>query len=1315
MSQWIRGMNAALTSTPVTRALIREVVAACLLLRWLDLQDAEQEAMAVFEGRDYQPLLPEPLQWRQWERLEYPSTIDDRLRELVQHLNSFSSGSVHPLAAYARALPIHLRRILDVDLDFFSGAARWIGELPFETPSNRKIALEMFDQVIGETSEPHDSLFSTPSNIAHLVIALASPKPGDRVYDPCFGYGNLLLAARQYAEENSGAKRSQEDLLDIAGVETNSSAFLIGLTRMLLVGIDNPRLELGNSLERESPSSPMRQGYDVVLANPPIGAKIRRDQALRSQFAYPSTDSTGLFVQHALSQLKPQGRAVIAVPEGFLFRGGADRELRRHLLEKGQVEAVIALPAGSFSPYTRVKSSLLVLTKRGGISRVRMADASSMFDPHSRNNAPTIQPVIARQLAIELSLPELRKPRDQPPSMPKGRPSTGVLARSVWEIDVDELENSDWDLTPRRREKGILEALLAHIEDEPGLENAPITALGDVAEISVGRHVKSKELWDQPQNNRSLGYVRIRDLQKGTVGRWTSWLNPDLYVAERRRALRTGDVLVSKSGTIGKSAIVRDDIDDAIAASGLYVVRAHQERLNPEFLFAYLESAACKEWLKAQARGAVIQHLSRNVLDRLLVPLPPLQLQARAAAEHRDFGTDVLAFLSEAAGANDADHVAEWLTYVSRNMPRLDESISGTSALLELERLANFARSAKALINEGRVTNRMIAWFEPFVDAALKLKGVTDIPPGPSLIAVLQEAQRKLIEFNHNATDDSQSVKIARSIGEPINKWIHSTINSLYEAVNLKVISSPKTLDSGTYAEFSIELKNEGVVPLRSVAVKASADWGKTEISYLKECGVLKLNLSGDVPKYGDVVSIELAWNGRTLSDFEVGGEIKLAIPILKDQTHRAHPTEDFGGSPYVTGSPLEPDSGHRVFVGRDELIAEIRRHIGTHGNVVLLEGNRRSGKTSILKHLVGCDPIPGWLAVYSSLQGGDGAAAAAGVPTVEVFRGIARSVARAVTTLGIDAPLPNGEVIKAGKPILGIARGCSDGIGEQSPFADFSEYLELILSLLKPLRLGLLLMLDEFDKLQEGIDNGVTSPQVPENIRFLIQTYPRFSAILTGSRRLKRLREEYWSALYGLGTRISVDALDEQSARRVVIEPVRSTLAFSDDAVDRIVEVTARQPFLIQCLCNRIFDDAARSKRRSITLGNVNEAASALVRDNEHFASLWEYASHGPDTGRRRRQLILMLCAQSFKQGTHVNFGTMREQLSQAGIETEDDVLSLDLEYLRELELVDLMGEIGSGYYCLTIPLMADWIEQQQDAEVVASRALTEAEEENG
>ena len=57
---------------------------------------------------------------------------------------------------------------------------------------------------------------------------------------------------------------------------------------------------------------------------------------------------------------------------------------------------------------------------------------------------------------------------------------------------------------------------------------------------------------------------------------------------------------------------------------------------------------------------------------------------------------------------------------------------------------------------------------------------------------------------------------------------------------------------------------------------------------------------------------------------------------------------------------------------------------------------------------------------------------------------------------------------------------------------------------------------------------------------------------------------------------------------------------------------------------------------------------------------------------------------------------------------------LDEDLAYLRELDLINFISELDEGEYRLTIPIMADWIEQQQDAAVVSSRAQNEAEEEN-
>jgi type I restriction enzyme M protein len=154
-SQWIAGLDAALTSvlsTGESNTLIREVFAAFLLLRWVDLQDAEQEAMAVFEDRPYQPLLPEPLQWRHWARLDHPHAIAERLGELVKYLDGLRGDAANPVAAYLHALAAPLRRVLDVNFVYLDDLVRWVGELPFETPSERRGLLDVFDQVLAETS-----------------------------------------------------------------------------------------------------------------------------------------------------------------------------------------------------------------------------------------------------------------------------------------------------------------------------------------------------------------------------------------------------------------------------------------------------------------------------------------------------------------------------------------------------------------------------------------------------------------------------------------------------------------------------------------------------------------------------------------------------------------------------------------------------------------------------------------------------------------------------------------------------------------------------------------------------------------------------------------------------------------------------------------------------------------------------------------------------------------------------------------------------------------------------------------------------------
>src|SRR5262249_37205297 len=150
-------------------------------------------------------------------------------------------------------------------------------------------------------------------------------------------------------------------------------------------------------------------------------------------------------------------------------------------------------------------------------------------------------------------------------------------------------------------------------------QQVPIALLKNVAHVTAGRAIRSADLLEEPpglsERGPTLPYLRIRDLQKGKVTRATSWVRPELAGLEQRWALRPGDVLLSRSGTIGKVAIVRNSTAGAIAGNGLYVLRADPQRLDADFLQAYLSSPSCQSWLTARARGMLIEQLSRVMLD----------------------------------------------------------------------------------------------------------------------------------------------------------------------------------------------------------------------------------------------------------------------------------------------------------------------------------------------------------------------------------------------------------------------------------------------------------------------------------------------------------------------------------------------------------------------------------------------------------------------------------------------------------------------------------------------------------------------------
>jgi len=1246
----------------------------------VDFQEGELEAIAAFDGNDYEPALPASLRWRSWyghSPIELQETIGYELPKAIKQ----SKNRHNPLTVQVNRLGAFLERLARWDERPLSELVHWVAERPFETPSDRRRLLHAFDEIQAKDLRPEFGEHRTRGPIAQVIASLAAPAPNDRIYDPCFGSGGLLTATLDYLQnkDEKGTARGATPSLAVFGVECNLEAFVIGLTRLALAGADLPHLELGNSLERMQPDNPQKEGFDVVVANPPWGDRVR-DEIL-SHYPVRTNDTSGLFIQHALMNLRPGGRAVVVVPEGLLFRGGAEQRLRVMLTKDHCLEAVLGLPEGLFQPYTLIRSCILVVRRGGETKQVRMVDASAYFEPAKGRRAPSIQPTAIEDLVAEV----------------RGTEETA----NGWNVAVESLAAIEWDLTPRRRISSSLMATLAALGKE-----IRVVPLSECCSIMPGLSIRSEQHIERMPEKDPVPFVRIRDIQRGEASKAMSWLTPEVAkTVEPGWKLKAGDVLLSRSGTIGKVGIVRNGAVGGISANGLYVLRPNLDVLDPHFLIAYLESSQCRAWLDDRARGTTVRHLSKSVIESLPVPLPSMKIQERVVQERRDHDVDVLEYLLQLTSEGDRDPIAKWLEKSLWEIPREPKDPLDLSRWTQLgDQIQSLL--AKASFGESNKSH-LTEWLSSLRDATSPLSGASDLPKGPALWSLLRESLLGLEKSKSALRWNLPSEEQARRWTEFLKSQWKTAEEALETDVRVILTPNTITLNVGEMESCELEVRNNGPLPLRQLNLTTVPNWGSAEFPYLAEQSVVTVPMNGPAPKSAGTFVVIVEWSALTLGGQQISGRREVAFDVVEKEAIKGQVRAELGGSPYVCGDPIRPDRND-VFFGREELIEQIRRQVSESGNVVLLEGNRRAGKSSILRHLEGKEAIPGWLGVYCSLQGAEGSKDGVGVPTIEIFREMANSIAKGLQSLGGETPLPNGSILAPGQK-LGIAKACREGIGDEAPFSDFRDYAEVALDVLKKQGLGLLLMLDEFDKLQEGIDNGVTSPQVPENIRFLVQTYPTFSAILTGSRRLKRLREEYWSALFGLGTRFGVTSLSEEAARRLITEPVRGKLTYSGEAVRRAIALTAGQPFLLQCLCSRIFDMAAQLKTRSITLDIVEQAGKVLVVDNEHFASLWDY----PRSDRRR--FILALCHRESSGPDTFRLGVIKERLSDYGIEIDDETLITDLEVLRELELLELReGQAGEGY-ALAIPLMGTWIDHQQDFAALQRKAQIETEDRNG
>jgi type I restriction enzyme M protein len=224
--------------------------------------------------------------------------------------------------------------------------------------------------------------FSTPNSVCKLFARLLKAKSTETICDPACGTASLLLALAECAESSFGASHQQ-----FFGQEKNQTVHSLARMNLFVHGFYDHMIGLGDTLQCPTlVQQHTLMKFDIVASHPPFSAWWDADAATKSfpdRFSRgvpPSSKADFAFISHMLATLKESGRMAVVVPNGVLFRGGAEAEIRERLIDENLLDAVIALPPKLFFN-TGIPAAILIFRKNRPSSncQVLFVDATRDF------------------------------------------------------------------------------------------------------------------------------------------------------------------------------------------------------------------------------------------------------------------------------------------------------------------------------------------------------------------------------------------------------------------------------------------------------------------------------------------------------------------------------------------------------------------------------------------------------------------------------------------------------------------------------------------------------------------------------------------------------------------------------------------------------------------------------------------------------------------------------------------------------------------------------------------------------------------------
>ena len=381
-----------LRGSPVDRADWKSYILPLLFFkRVCDVWDEEHAAMLAEYGEDFADehrfQVPKGCHWKNVRAA--PKNVGTALANAMRGVEAANQKHLYGVFGDAQwtnkdRLPDELLKDL---IEHFSALSLGNERVASDVMGD---AYEYLIKKFADATNKKAGEFYTPRSVVRLMVDILDPKEGETIYDPACGTGGMLLAAVAHVRDQGGDPRTFFGKLH--GQEKNLTTAAVARMNLFLHGIEDFVIERGDTLRNPVFTDPSTGGlgtFDVVIANPPFsleqwGRELWESDPWGRAFAGLPTDSNGdmAWVQHMVKSMAARtGRMAVVLPQGALFRGGIEGQIRQHLLQHDLIEAVIGLAPNLFYG-TGLAACVLVLRqkkipKRKG--KVLVVDASSLF------------------------------------------------------------------------------------------------------------------------------------------------------------------------------------------------------------------------------------------------------------------------------------------------------------------------------------------------------------------------------------------------------------------------------------------------------------------------------------------------------------------------------------------------------------------------------------------------------------------------------------------------------------------------------------------------------------------------------------------------------------------------------------------------------------------------------------------------------------------------------------------------------------------------------------------------------------------------